>query len=216
MPLSHLIFDLDDTLYPAANGLWNKIRERIAAFMVKRLGIDAAQANQLRQQYYLTHGTALCGLLADYPTFNPDEFLAYVHDIDLQCYIVPNPALDAMLTTLPQPKAIFTNADAAHARRVLTQLGIARHFPTIVDIRAMNFESKPRPPAYQALLRMIGAPAGECLYVEDSVWNLRPAKALGFITLLVGNGHDPDPAIDYRVGSILEIEDLIQNVMRNP
>ncbi len=204
MPISHLIFDLDDTLYPAGNGLWDEIGVRINRFMIERVGIDPSQVNDLRKRYFQTYGTTLRGLLAEYSDTDPDAYLAYVHDVDLSRYIAPSPALDSMLAALPQPKAILTNASTEHAHRVLTRLGVAHHFPIIVDIRAMNFETKPLPQAYDALLRRISVPAAECIIVEDSVRNLRLAKALGMTTLLVGDGHDPDPAIDYRVDTILD------------
>ena len=213
MPISHLVFDLDDTLYPPGNGLWDEIGERINRFMVEQAGIDPAHVNDIRRRYFLTYGTSLRGLMNDYPNVNPDAYLAFVHEVDHNRYITHNPALDAMLAALPQPKSIFTNADSRHAARVLNCLGVARHFPLIVDIRAMNFENKPRPQAYETLLKMIGASASECLLVEDSLRNLRPAKALGFTTLLVGNGHEPDPAIDHHVNNILDTGSLILEVI---
>ena len=212
MPISHLVFDLDDTLYPPGNGLWDEIGERINRFMVEQAGIDPARVDKVRRQYYLTYGTSLRGLMNDYPQISPDDYLAFVHDVNHSRYIAHNPALDAMLAALPQPKSIFTNADAGHAARVLNCLGVARHFSFIIDIRAMNFENKPRPQAYETLLAQIQTPAADCLIVEDSVRNLRPAKILGFTTLLIGNGHDPDPAVDYRAGSILETEAIIRQL----
>jgi putative hydrolase of the HAD superfamily len=212
VPISHLVFDLDDTLYPPGNGLWDEIGERINRFMVERAGIDPAKVNDVRRQYYVTYGTSLRGLMTDFPNIDPHAYLAFVHDVDLSRYIAPNPALNSLLAALPQPKSIFTNSDANHTLRVLNCLGVARHFPLVVDIHAMKFENKPRPQAYEALLKTIGAPANECLIVEDSLRNLRPAKALGFTTLLVGNGHEPDPAVDHRVSTILEAGPLIQSL----
>jgi putative hydrolase of the HAD superfamily len=150
--------------------------------------------------------------MTDHP-INPDEYLAFVHDIDLSRYLAPDPALEAMLAALPQPKAIFTNSDVRHTSRVLNLLGVACHFQTIVDIRAVNFENKPRPKAYEALLDRLGVPATHCIYVEDSVRNLRPAKALGMTTILVGDGSGPDPAVDFRVGTILEAGPVIQKLV---
>lgn len=204
MSLTHLIFDLDDTLYPPGNGLWDEIGERINRFMVERFGIDPAQVNAIRKQYYQTYGTSLRGLMIDYPHINPDDYLAYVHAVDLTKYIRPDPALDSMLAELPQPKAIFTNSDTAHASRVLNCLQVASRFEQIVDIHAMKFENKPRPGAYEALLNTLGVPGRQCLIIEDSVRNLRPAKQLGMTTLLVGNGLDPDPAVDDHASTILE------------
>lgn len=211
MPISYLVFDLDDTLYPA-NGLWEEIGRRIARFMTERLDISPAEVDDRRQKYFHEHGTTLRGLMADFPGVDADDYLAYVHNVDLARWIAPNPALDAMLTALPQPKAIFTNSDAAHTGRVLNCLGVARHFNTVVDIRAMGFENKPLPRAYEILLERIKTPANECVLIDDLVRNLLPAGELGMTTILMGNGLDPEPAIDYRVSTILETGPLLQNL----
>lgn len=212
MPITHLVFDLDDTLYPPGNGLWDEIGERINQFMIEHAGIAPGEVNAVRKHYFQTHGMTLRGLMTYYP-INPDEYLAFVHDIDLSRYLVPDPALEAMLAALPQPKAIFTNSDATHTQRILKVLGIAHHFPTVVDIRTMGFENKPRPQAYAALLNRLQVPATDCVYIEDSARNLRPAKALGMTTILVGDGAVLDPAVDFYINTILEAGMMLQKLV---
>lgn len=213
MPLTHLIFDLDDTLYPAHNGLWDDIGNRINQYLLNPIGIEPERVNEVRGQYYQKYGTTLRGLMLDYPSINPADYLAYVHDIDLSKYIAPNPALNTLLGALPQTKVIFTNSDIPHANRVLTRLGIQSHFETIVDIRAMNFLNKPDPQAYAALFNAIAVPASQCVFVEDSLRNLRPAKALGMTTILIGNGPEPDEAVDYQAKTILEAGTIIRSII---
>ncbi len=212
MPVTHLIFDLDDTLYPAGNGLWDEIGERINLFIIEQFGVSPLEVNDLRRRYYLAYGTTLRGIMTDYPQVNPDDYLKFVHAVEVERYIPANPALEAMLASLPQAKAIFTNSDTPHALRVLNSLGIAHHFPTIVDIRAMAFANKPDPKAYDVLLSTLNVRPENCLYIEDSLRNLTPAKALGFTTLLVGNGHQPASGIDYAVANVLETADIIHRL----
>jgi putative hydrolase of the HAD superfamily len=214
VPITHLIFDLDDTLYPANNGLWDEIGLRINQYLVEHAGVDPLTVNEKRRHYYLTHGTTLRGLMTDYPDMNPDVYLKFVHDVeDMARYIGPNPALDAFLLSLPLPKVIFTNSDTPHAMRVLNCLGVAHHFPTIVDIRAMGFANKPDPKAYEVLLNTIDAKAEGCLFIEDSLRNLRPAKALGFTTILLGNGLLPDPDVDHIAAHILDAAPIIRKLI---
>lgn len=208
VPISYLVFDLDDTLYPA-NGLWEEIGKRIVRFMIERLDISPAEVDDRRQKYFLEYGTTLRGLRADFPGVDADDYLAYVHDVDLTRWIAPNPALDAMLAALPQSKAIFTNSDAAHAGRVLNCIGVAQHFNAVVDIRAMGFENKPLPRSYEILLERIETPANECVLIDDLLRNLLPARELGMTTILVGNGHAPHPAVDFSVHSVLQIAEVI-------
>lgn len=215
MRISYLVFDLDETLYPSNNGLWEELGQRILRYMIERMGFDPATAQAAREAYFRTHGTTLRGLMTDFPKMDVDEFLAYVHDLDLGQWISPDPKLDSMLAALPQPKAIFTNADTAHARRIINRLGVARHFNTIVDIRAMKFENKPRPQAYAALLDTLHVPAAACVLVEDSLRNLRPARQLGMTTILVGDGSTPDRAANFSVPTVLDVGEVIRRLAQD-
>ncbi|MCS6911149.1 MAG: pyrimidine 5'-nucleotidase, partial [Anaerolineales bacterium] len=156
--LRYLLFDLDETLYTPQTGLWDAIGERITLYMCERLGLSLEAARALRLRYRQQYGVALAGLLAEH-AISPDDYLAYVHDLPLPDYLKPDPQLNAMLSRLPLTKAILTNADADHARRVLEQLGIARHFETIIDIRVLGFVNKPRPEAYERALALLNAQA---------------------------------------------------------
>ena len=45
-------FDLDETLYPAGNGVWDAIAERINLYLHQRLNLAWEEIPALRQQYY--------------------------------------------------------------------------------------------------------------------------------------------------------------------
>ena len=207
-----VLFDLDDTLYARASGLWPAIGQRINAYMVERLGLSPEAVTGMRHDYLDRFGTTLNGLRAEYG-IDTKDYLAFVHDLPLECYLEPDPGLDQMLARMPQRKVIFTNADAPHARRVVARLGIERHFEQIVDVYAVNFISKPDPRAYAQALSIIGAAPRECVFVDDAVRNLRPAQALGINTVLVNpaGGRLP-PGADYQIDSIRELEPLTQHI----
>jgi putative hydrolase of the HAD superfamily len=208
--LSHLVFDLDDTLYPQECGLWPAIGQRINLFMIERLGLPPEEVQVRRDQYFRAFGTTLNGLLLDYHV-DPADYLDFAHDLRLEDFLQPDPELDAMLAALPQRKSIFTNADAKHARRVLTCLGVGRHFESIVDIWALDFVNKPRPEAYQVLLARLGAPPAECAFVEDSLRNLQPARALGMKTIWISpNG--PSAEVDFVVRRVHEVGAIIREL----
>ena len=205
--LRYAIFDLDNTLYPQSSGLWKAIGQRISLFMVQRLGMDPDEVAERRKLYLDAFGTTLSGLRHDYDV-DPGDFLNFAHDLPLKEYLCYDPALDEMLQRLPLRKVIFTNADAAHAGRVLEHLGVAGHFERIVDILALEFINKPDPRAYDKLLRMISADPEECLFVEDSVCNLIPARGLGMLTVLVSAGEDAAGA-HHVIGSVKELERVL-------
>lgn len=208
--LRYLLCDLDETLYTRQTGLWPAIGERINLYMVERLGLNPKEVPALREHYLGAFGTTLNGLLQDYK-IDPAEYLAYVHDLPLENYLQRDPALNGMLARLPLTKVIFTNADEPHARRVLEHLGVTHHFERIIDIRALEFYSKPDPRAYAIALQLLNAQAGECLYADDARRNLQPAHALGMITVWVGEHHADGTleGVDYHVPTLLGLERVL-------
>jgi putative hydrolase of the HAD superfamily len=204
MRFSSVFFDLDDTLYPSSNGLWDAIRDRMNQYMEEILVLPPEQISILRRQYFLTYGTTLRGLQVHH-NVDADDFLAYVHDLALDTFLQPDPALKSLIQSLPQKKWIFTNADSAHARRVISELGLIGCFDGIIDVRANDFFCKPQPQAYRSALAIAGETAPErCVFLDDSPRNLAPATELGFMTVLVGTDR-PDPAACFSMQSIHDL-----------
>jgi pyrimidine 5'-nucleotidase len=193
MTFTTLLFDLDDTIYPNTTGLWRAIRERMTDYMRERLKLPVELIPNIRRQYFETYGTTLRGLQINYD-INTKDYLAYVHDLPLDKFLQPDPKLREILLNLPQNKFIFTNADAAHAGRVIHRLGLQDCFDQIIDIQALNFHCKPEPEAYQLALEISRqTDAHACVMFDDSTRNLAPAKSLGVTTVWVGSG-EPNPA----------------------
>lgn len=195
MQYSTLFIDLDDTLYPAQNGLWQAIKERIRQYMRERLGIPADVVSELSHQYFLQYGTTLRGLQANYPVDMLD-YLAYVHDVPLADYITPNLGLRSILTSIPARKFIFTNADAAHARRVLRQLGLETCFDGIVDVVALTPYCKPMPESFEIAQTLVGErDPRRCVMIDDLPHTTRAARQRGLLALLYGQS-EPHPDAD--------------------
>ncbi len=207
-----LIFDLDETLYPRQAGLMQEIGVRINRYLIENLHLPQDQANELRQRYYHQHGTALRGLVVERPDVDPEDYLHYVHDIRLTNYLGPDPALAAMLQSIPLTKVIFTNATIEHARSVLDILGIADQFADIIDVRRVEYISKPNAAAYERLLDILHATGAECILIEDSVRNLLPGKALGMTTILVDC--DDCAQVDYCVPDILGVKGAVEAALQ--
>jgi putative hydrolase of the HAD superfamily len=187
------LFDLDNTLYPSSCGLMKEIGNRINRYMVERLGVNTAEVSHKRDDFLRAFGTTL-NALRRYYAVDPDEFLEFVHDIPLAPYLQYEPVLDGMLGRLDLRKVIFTNADAQHARRVLSRLGILRHFESIIDIHMLEFVNKPDRRAYLKALDFTSTQPEECVLIEDSVKNLATAGKLCMITVHVGEGTRADGA----------------------
>jgi len=209
-----LIFDLDETLYPRTSGLMREIGVRINRYLTENLQLPQEQANELRKRYYQQHGTALRGLVVERPDVDPEDYLRFVHDIPLSNYLSPDPALARMLRAIPLTKVIFTNATVEHAQNVLNILGIADQFADIVDVRRVEYVSKPNAGAYERLLKILGTDGSECILIEDSARNLLPGKALGMTTILVDS--DDCAEVDYCVHDILGVKSVIDALLAAP
>jgi putative hydrolase of the HAD superfamily len=190
MSLSAILFDLDNTIYPASSGIMKGVDVRITEYVQNLLGLDLEQARELRQHYYITYGTTLNGLQRHHAV-DAEHYLGYVHDLAIESFLSSDAELDHLLSELAVIKAIFTNSPAEYARRVLRAMGIERHFEHVFDIRFSGFMPKPDPAVYRSVLDMLDVPGANAILVEDTPQNLPPARALGMTTILVG---EPTPA----------------------
>src|SRR5262245_16060575 len=98
------VFDLDNTLYPAACNLFHQVDQRIGAFVSKLLALPPDQARAVQKGYLAKYGTTLRGLMVEHQV-QPAEYLGFVHDIDVT-RVPPNPVLDAVLGRLPGRKIV--------------------------------------------------------------------------------------------------------------
>jgi putative hydrolase of the HAD superfamily len=182
------IFDLDNTLYPAASDLFPQISARMGQFIANHLGLDGAAATSVQKALFRTHGTTLRGLMVEHGV-DPHEFMDFVHDIDLSG-VARADTLAAALAGLPGRKLVFTNGSRRHAARVLNHLGLDTHVEAVFDIADAGFVPKPDPAGYRILVERFAIAPERAAMVEDMARNLAPAAALGMATVLVGSAND--------------------------
>jgi putative hydrolase of the HAD superfamily len=183
-----IFFDLDDTLYPPNAGLWQAIKSRMNQYMLERMGFAEEDIPRLREKYFLQYGTTLRGLQANHQ-INVDDFLAYVHDLPLGNYLIPDPVQRSVIASLPTRRLIFTNADVAHARRVLRALQLDDLFDTVVDVNAVSPYCKPMPQSFEIAMRAAGeTDPGRCIMIDDLTRTTRAARAAGMASILYGGG----------------------------
>lgn len=192
MRFTTIFFDLDDTLYPASNGLWQAIRQRMDLYMIERLGLPADQVPALREQYFKMYGTTLRGLQAHHHV-DAQDYLAYVHDLPLEEYLTPNPRQREIIASLPTRNLIFTNADVRHARRVLAVLQLNDLFETIVDVNAVAPYCKPMPESFAIAQELADEPdPRKCVVIDDLPRTTRAALNVGMASILYGT-EEPTP-----------------------
>lgn len=206
----HWLFDLDNTVYPAASGLFALIDERINLYLQEHAGIAPERADFTRRDYFHRYGLTLLGLMEEHGT-DPAHYLEYVHRVPVAEVLGRNGRLRSTLRSIAAPKSIFTNGSREHSRTVLRALGIEDCFGEIFDITGGEFIAKPDPRAYRAVLETLGADASRSVLVEDLPQNLLPAKDLGMTTILVGRT-EAVPGADYVLAEVEELADILDEL----
>ncbi|KAF8313393.1 pyrimidine 5-nucleotidase [Clavulina sp. PMI_390] len=178
-------FDIDNTLYSRGSGIIELMGKRIHDYFVG-LGLSDAEAHKLHMEYYTQYGLAIRGL-AQHRAIDPLDFDAKCDGgLPLDTILQPTPALSRLFDDIDVSKAriwALTNAYKTHAGRVLSLLGIAHHFESIIycNYEDPNFSCKPEPQFYESALAAAGSSnTSQCYFIDDSLVNVRAAKALGW------------------------------------
>lgn len=203
MHISTILFDLDNTLYPASTGLMQQLTARITEYVQHLLDLEAEAAFETCRRYFLEHGTTLRGLQC-YHQVDAEEFFACTHDLSLDTCLCRDSNLEYLLGKLNATKVVFSNAPLEHIQRVLRQLAIDHHFDQLFDIRALAFQPKPDPTGYRRVLEALQIEGNQVIMVEDTPQNLVTAREFGMTTILVAEQPDQasTAAADYIVPNI--------------
>src|ERR1700749_2933803 len=116
------IFDLDNTLYRADNGIFAQIESRMTDYVERQLNLPRDEARVVQKALYRAHGTTLNGLMREHGV-DAEDYLAYVHDIDLGD-LAPDRRLVGAVAALPGRRFVFTNGCRVHAARILDRIGM--------------------------------------------------------------------------------------------
>jgi putative hydrolase of the HAD superfamily len=182
------IFDLDNTLYCARNGVFAQIEARMTDFVVQLTAAERGEARRLQKDLYRQYGTTLKGLMVT-RSIDPEPYLAFVHDIDLGG-LTADMDLAQAIARLPGRRYIFTNGCRHHAGRILARLGMSHMFHDIWDIRTTGFVPKPDPAAYAQVVAGAGVRPDAAAMFDDIAHNLPPARALGMTTVWLKTAQD--------------------------
>jgi putative hydrolase of the HAD superfamily len=198
-PFDCLLFDLDETLYPASLGIGQATKRNIDDFLVEKCGFPATQAPTLRVELFKTYGSSLAGLRLLGYEIDADDYHSFVHGRLPYDSIKPDPQLRNLLRSINQRKIIFTNSDRKHATKALDRLGIRDCFEKIICFETLNpnLSKSTRPDEFPVVLKpsldafRIAIDVAEIdprrtLFLDDSIRNVAAGKALGLRTALVG------------------------------
>ena len=192
------IFDLDNTLYSGQTKVFSEVDKKMSSFISKKFNVDLVEAKRIQKEYFYEYGTTLSGLMKK-KNVNPNEFLEFVHDIDIS-WLPKDKLLRKELIKIKEKKYIFSNGSHAHIKNVTNQLGIDGLFDGAFDITDANFVPKPHLDPYKKLIEKFQLDPKKSILIEDIAHNLEQAKNLGMKTCWLENDEafaKKDPPLDH-------------------
>ena len=149
--MQDLLIDLDNTVYPEDSNIFAQIDLKMKSFIAENLNVSLDEAFKIQKKYFVNNGTTLRGLML-YHNVQPEEFLNYVHKIDLTS-IKKNEELRDELKKYNGKKIIFTNGSDEHAKKVLKKIGLNNSIDHIFDIVKADYIPKPDISTYKKVIK---------------------------------------------------------------
>ena len=204
--IKYWIFDLDNTLYSGQTKVFSEVDKKMSSFISEKFNVNLIEAKKIQKEYFYEYGTTLSGLMKK-KSVNPNEFLEFVHDIDIS-WLPKDKLLKEELIKIKEKKYIFSNGSHAHIKNVTSQLGINGLFDGAFDITDGDFIPKPHLEPYKKLIEKFKIDPKQSILIEDIAHNLEQAKKLGMKTCWLENDEtfakkDADKSyIDYKINNL--------------
>jgi len=185
--IKNFIFDLDGTLYgqDMLEKVFGQVSKRMGEFISQKLNVNLEKAKELQKNYFHKYNTSLNGLIIHHD-INPQEFLKFVHEINLD-FLKKDIVLREELLKLEAKKYIYTNGSFEHIDQIIKSLGIEDLFDGTFDIVEANYVPKPSIKSYKNMIKKFNIDPKESVFIEDIAMNLEPAKKLGMKTVWIEN-----------------------------
>lgn len=192
------LFDLDNTLHNASQGIFQAIDTRMTSTVADLLQVDQQHADALRTQYWERYGATMIGLHKHHQT-DPHLFLHLTHNFDVQALVQSEKCLAGLIKGLPGYKLLLTNAPLDYAQRVMRAIHALPAFDGIWSIEHMRLQGRYRPKPSRALMQQVVArlqtPPERITLVEDTLRNLKSARQCGINTIHIFNPGTPFSAL---------------------
>ena len=210
--MKYLLLDLDGVCYGKHNNyslerVFGQVSKRMTMFISEKLRINMEEAKKLQTNYFYKYNTSLNGLMIHHD-IPPEEFLKYVHTIDLS-FMKEDKIMRNELEKLDMEKFIFTNGSAEHAKNILTHLGVYDLFgrDKVFDIKDAGYVPKPEAKTFDLMVKKFGLNPKETIYIEDIAKNLSIGYERGCATVCLIN--------DEHFGKIDSDKDYISHKIEN-
>ena len=204
--IKNIIFDCDGVLYQDLEAVFGQVSKKMTEYISEKLKLDFKKAKELQTNYFHKYNTSLNGLMIHHD-IHPEEFLKYVHEIDLS-FMKKDLVLREELLNLNFKKFVFTNGSKEHVDNITKHLGIDDLFDGVFDIVDAEFHPKPEAKAFDLMLKKFNINPKETLYIEDIAKNLSIGKIRGSTTVWLindeywGKKESNKDFIDYKIENL--------------
>ena len=204
--IKNILFDCDGVLYQDLEAVFGQVSKKMTEYISSKLNVNLIKAKELQTNYFHKYNTSLNGLMIHHD-IPPEEFLKYVHDIDLS-FMKKDKLLREELEKLNIKKFVFTNGSKEHVKNITEHLGIEDLFDGIFDIVDAEFHPKPEAKAFDLMVKKFNIEPKETIYIEDIAKNLSIAKTRGSTTVWLmndeywGKKESDKDFIDYKIENL--------------
>jgi putative hydrolase of the HAD superfamily len=164
--IRHLLLDLDNTLYPASDGMDAGITRRMLEFVANYLSVAFDEGVNLRKDGLSRHGTTLEWLKTERGLTDETGYFAAVHPETEISELRPDPNLRPFLLSLGLPLTLLTNG-RKHMPTACSSFQYRDIFVGIFDITWHKGPGKPHPESFLAPLKSVGFSVEETIFVDD-------------------------------------------------
>ncbi len=198
--IKYILFDADQTLYPASSRIEAEMIRRMNIFTAGFLNVTVKEASRLRAGRDRSYDSTLDWLRRGKGLKDEgiEAFFMAVHPTDFTGFFPQNPLLAEMLSKVTVPCSILTNSWAQHALNVTEYLEISGYFENIFDLVFNNYRGKPNLSAFENALDFLKISPSEVLFIDDIPRFTEVFRSIGGNSILIcekGENRQPSPGI---------------------
>lgn len=179
------LIDLDNTIYKEESNLMPTIDQRIEYYISYKCRCSLHEAQRIRQELLIQYHNTFMGAVEEKIVHSHElgEFINFTHNFKPTDKIVPNKTVIDIVKRAKGKKYIFSNSTMFYISRILKSMNLLKNFDGVIDIQALEYTFKPKPEAFNLVIKMLSLNPEKSVLIDDSISNLKTAESLNINTI---------------------------------